>query len=136
MAHAAVRSALGFGVARFALGLGKASNFPAAAKTVAEWFPKKERALATGIFNAGSNVGAIAAPLLVPPIAIYFGWRWAFIVSGLLGFVWLALWLVFHRRPEERDCRNVACCDAGSDIVLRSLLHMSAIVSKNSLSEA
>src|SRR5690606_37144484 len=101
MAHAAARSAMVFGVARFALGLGEAGNFPGAVKTVAEWFPKKERALATGLFNSGSNVGAIAAPLLVPPIAIYFGWRWAFILTGLLGFVWLIAWWALYRRPEE-----------------------------------
>src|SRR5437773_3387724 len=80
MGHALARSALGFGVARAALGVGEAGNFPAAIKTVAEWFPKKERALATGIFNSGSNVGAILAPLAVPYIATHFGWQWAFIV--------------------------------------------------------
>src|ERR1700704_5213937 len=79
MAHALARSAFGFGVARAALGVGEAGNFPAAIKTVAEWFPKKERALATGIFNSGSNVGAILAPLAVPYIASHFGWQWAFI---------------------------------------------------------
>lgn len=101
MAHAFARSALGFGMARFALAFGEAGNFPAAVKTVAEWFPKKERAFATGVFNAGSNVGAIAAPLLVPPIAIYFGWQWAFILTGALGFVWLVLWWVLYREPEN-----------------------------------
>ena len=101
MAHALARSAVGFGVARFALGLGEAGNFPAAIKTVAEWFPKKERALATGIFNSGSNVGAIVAPLAVPFIAINYGWQWAFIITGALGFIWLAFWLIAYRRPEE-----------------------------------
>jgi ACS family hexuronate transporter-like MFS transporter len=101
MGHALARSVFGFGVARFALGLGEAGNFPAAIKTVAEWFPKKERALATGIFNSGSNVGAIVGPLAVPFIAVRFGWQWAFIITGLLGFVWLALWLAIYRRPEE-----------------------------------
>jgi ACS family hexuronate transporter-like MFS transporter len=101
MAHALARSALGFGVARFALGLGEAGNFPASIKTVAEWFPKKERALATGIFNSGSNVGAIAAPLMVPFIAVTWGWEWAFIITGLLGFIWLVFWLMIYRRPEE-----------------------------------
>jgi ACS family hexuronate transporter-like MFS transporter len=101
MFHATARSAFGFGVARFALGLGEAGNFPAAIKTVAEWFPKKERALATGIFNSGSNVGAIAAPLAVPFIAINYGWQWAFIITGSLGFLWLALWLAVYRKPEE-----------------------------------
>jgi len=101
MAHAAAGSALGFGAARFALGLGESGNFPAAVKTVAEWFPKKERALATGIFNAGTNVGAVAAPLLVPWLALNYGWRWAFIATGLCGFLWLILWLAFYHRPEE-----------------------------------
>src|SRR4029077_19606642 len=100
MAHALSRSALGFGVARAALGLGEAGNFPAAIKTVAEWFPKKERALATGIFNAGSNVGAIVAPLTVPWIAIHFGWQWAFILTGAIGLVWLAFWIPIYARPE------------------------------------
>ena len=90
MAHALARSAVGFGTARFALGLGEAGNFPASIKTVAEWFPKKERALATGIFNSGSNVGAIAAPLVVPFIAVTYGWQWAFILTGAIGLVWLA----------------------------------------------
>jgi ACS family hexuronate transporter-like MFS transporter len=101
MAHALARSALGFGVVRFALGLGEAGNFPASIKTVAEWFPKKERALATGIFNSGSNVGAIMAPLAVPFIAVTYGWQWAFIITGLLGFIWLLFWLMVYRRPEE-----------------------------------
>src|SRR4028119_1898835 len=87
MGHALARSPVGFGVARFALGLGEAGNFPAAIKTVAEWFPKKERALATGIFNSGSNIGAIISPLLVPFLALNFGWRWAFLVTGALGFL-------------------------------------------------
>ncbi|MBA3768944.1 MAG: MFS transporter [Blastocatellia bacterium] len=101
MAHAFARSAFGFGVARFALGIGEAGNFPAAVKTTAEWFPKKERALATGIFNSGSNVGAIITPLIVPFIAINYGWRWAFIITGSLGFIWLGFWLILYRRPEE-----------------------------------
>jgi ACS family hexuronate transporter-like MFS transporter len=101
MGHALARSAFGFGVARFFLGLGEAGNFPAAIKTVAEWFPKKERALATGIFNSGSNVGAIVAPLAVPYIAINYGWQLAFILTGLIGFAWLVFWLMVYRRPEE-----------------------------------
>jgi ACS family hexuronate transporter-like MFS transporter len=103
MAHALARSALGFGVARFALALGEAGNFPGSVKTVAEWFPKKERAFATGIFNSGSNIGAIAAPLLVPWIALKYGWQWAFILTGALGFIWLALWLLLYRKPEEHS---------------------------------
>jgi len=101
MCHSFARSAFGFGAARFALGLGEAGNFPAAIKTVAEWFPKKERALATGIFNSGSNVGAIVAPLAVPFIAVTYGWQWAFIITGALGFIWLAFWLAVYRKPEE-----------------------------------
>jgi ACS family hexuronate transporter-like MFS transporter len=101
MAHALARSAVGFGVARFGLALGEAGNFPGAVKTIAEWFPKKERALATGIFNSGSNIGAIAAPLLVPFIAVRLGWQWAFILTGAFGFIWLVFWLMLYRRPEE-----------------------------------
>jgi ACS family hexuronate transporter-like MFS transporter len=101
MGHALARSVAGFSVARFLLGLGEAGNFPASIKTVAEWFPKKERALATGIFNAGTNVGAVVTPLVVPWITLAFGWRWAFILTGLIGFLWLVFWLAFYRRPEE-----------------------------------
>src|SRR5438105_875112 len=100
MSHALARSALGFGVARAALGVGEAGNFPAAIKTVAEWFPKKERALATGIFNSGSNVGAIVAPLAVPYIATHFGWQWAFILTGAIGLIWLAFWIPLYAKPE------------------------------------
>lgn len=100
MGHALARTAFGFGVARATLGLGEAGNFPAAIKTVAEWFPKKERALATGIFNAGANVGAIIAPLTVPWIALNYGWQWAFILTGAIGLLWLAFWLPLYSRPE------------------------------------
>lgn len=101
MSHAFARTAAGFSVARAALGLGESGNFPGAIKATAEWFPRKERALATGIFNAGSNVGAIVAPLMVPFIALRWGWEWAFIVTGALGFVWLAFWLALYRSPEQ-----------------------------------
>jgi ACS family hexuronate transporter-like MFS transporter len=100
-AHALVRSAFGFGIARFALGIGESGNFPAAIKTVAEWFPQKERATATGIFNAGSNVGAILAPLLVPWIALTWGWQEAFVITGLAGLIWIAFWFPLYRRPSE-----------------------------------
>jgi MFS transporter, ACS family, hexuronate transporter len=100
MAHAAAGSLLSFIVVRSALGLGEAGVFPASIKTVAEWFPKKERALATGIFNAGSNVGAILTPLTVPWIAIHWGWRVAFLITGSLGFLWLFFWLWLYRRPQ------------------------------------
>lgn len=108
MAHALARSALGFGLARFALGAGEAGNFPAAIKTVAEWFPKKERALAIGIFNSGTNVGAVIAPLTVPWIAIHYGWRWAFLSTGMLDLAWLACWLATYRRPEEQPRLSAA----------------------------
>lgn len=101
MGHAFARTVQGFSIARAALGLGEAGNFPGAIKATAEWFPKKERALAAGIFNAGSNVGAIITPILVPWIAIQWGWREAFIVTGALGFVWLVFWLWLYRSPEE-----------------------------------
>jgi ACS family hexuronate transporter-like MFS transporter len=100
-AHALVRSAFGFGAARFALGIGESGNFPAAIKTIAEWFPKKERAFATGIFNAGSNVGAIIAPLTVPWIALNWGWQEAFLITGLAGLIWILFWLPVYRRPAE-----------------------------------
>jgi ACS family hexuronate transporter-like MFS transporter len=101
MAHAAANSVLQFGIARFSLGLGEAGSFPAAVKAVAEWFPKRERALATGLFNSGSNIGAIVTPLVVPWITYRFGWRMAFIATGAVGFVWILCWLSFYRRPEE-----------------------------------
>ena len=94
-------SVAGFMFARFALGIGEAGNFPAAIKVTAEWFPKRERALATGIFNSGTNVGAIATPLVVPWITLTWGWYWAFVATGLLGFLWLAFWLPLYRRPDE-----------------------------------
>ena len=101
MGHALARSVFGFGVARFFLGLGEAGNFPASIKTVAEWFPKKERALATGIFNSGTNVGALITPLIVPWITLTWGWRAAFIATGAIGFLWLLAWMALYHRPEE-----------------------------------
>lgn len=101
MSHAFARSVLQFAIARFALGVGEAANFPAAIKTVADWFPRRERALATGIFNSGSNVGAIAAPLLVPFVALHFGWRSSFFVTGGLDLVWLVAWLSFFHLPAQ-----------------------------------
>ena len=103
MGHALANSAFGFAVARGFLGLGESGNFPAAIKTVTEWFPKKERALATGIFNSGTNVGAIVAPLTVPWIAVNLGWRWAFLFTGFFSATWLLLWLVLYRRPQEHS---------------------------------
>jgi MFS transporter, ACS family, hexuronate transporter len=101
MAHGLATSAFTFGAARFALGLGESGNFPAAIKTVAEWFPKAERAFATGIFNSGTNIGAIIAPLVVPWIAINLGWRWAFVLTGAIGFLWVVVWLRLYSRPTE-----------------------------------
>ena len=100
MLHAAARSVFGFSAARFALGLGESGSFPASIKTVAEWFPKKERALATGIFNSGTNVGAIVTPVVVPWLTYTYGWQTAFIATGALGFVWVVLWVWFYRAPE------------------------------------
>ncbi len=102
-AHGAARSALEFGAARFALGLGEAGNFPAAVKTVAEWFPRRERAFAIGLFNCGSNVGAIVTPLIVPWIVLRWGWRWAFLLTGSVGFFWILLWLAVYRRPPRGE---------------------------------
>lgn len=101
MAHAAALGVYSFALARAALGIGESANFPAAVKTVAEWFPKKERALATGLFNSGSTIGAIIAPIIVSAITLTFGWRWAFIVTGALGFIWIGFWLAFYHSPSE-----------------------------------
>src|ERR1700722_20227510 len=101
MSHSLVHSALGFGVVRFALGLGESGNFPAAIKTVAEWFPKKERALATGIFNSGTNIGATIAPLAVPWIAVHWGWQFAFLFTGLFSAIWIVCWLALYRKPKD-----------------------------------
>jgi ACS family hexuronate transporter-like MFS transporter len=108
MAHGMVSSLGGFLVARFALGFGEAGVFPASLKATAEWFPKKERALATGIFNAGTNVGAAIAPLVVSFIVARWGWRSAFFLVGGLGFVWLALWLWVYRKPEQHPMCSAA----------------------------
>ncbi|MBD0352917.1 MAG: MFS transporter [Flavisolibacter sp.] len=99
--HALVKSTMGFMIARSALGISEAGNFPAAIKTTAEWFPKKERALATGIFNSGTNIGAIAAPLTVPFIAEKWGWQWAFIITGAIGLLWLFFWYWMYEVPAK-----------------------------------
>lgn len=108
MGHAFARTVGGFSFARAMLGLGEAGNFPAAVKTVAEWFPKKERALAIGIFNAGTNVGALTAPLIVIFLTRQFGWRSAFIVTGAIGFIWLILWLMVYRPPQHHPRLSAA----------------------------
>lgn len=99
--HAIVKSTLGFGMVRGLLGLGESGNFPAAVKAVAEWFPKKERALATGIFNSGTSIGAVVAPIVVPWILGFYGWQEAFIITGALGFLWLILWWLFYEIPSR-----------------------------------
>ena len=118
MGHALARTVFGWGVARFALGLGEAGNFPAAIKTVTEWFPQKERSVATGIFNSGSNVGSIFAPLVVPWLFLSFGWQSAFIALGASGFIWLVFWLVFYNAPEKSrrlSAAELAHIRSGSD---------------------
>jgi len=123
MGHAAASSFGSFIAARSALGFGEAGVFPASIKSVAEWFPKKERSLAIGIFNAGSNAGAILTPLVVPWITVHWGWRWAFLITGGLGFVWLVLWLLVYRKPQEhgrvskRELEYI--CSDPSDPVVR-----------------
>jgi MFS transporter, ACS family, hexuronate transporter len=101
MGHALATSLTGFMIARASLGFAESGVFPCSIKSVAEWFPNKERSFAIGIFNAGANVGAIITPLLVPWIAIHWGWRWAFIITGGIGFIWVALWLTLYRKPED-----------------------------------
>lgn len=102
MLHALARSAFGFGLARVGLGLGEAGNYPAAMKTVAEWFPRKERGLATGLFNAGTSIGVVVAVLLVPLLLRSYGWPEVFWITGALGFVWLAFWLYFYEVPARQ----------------------------------
>ncbi len=116
MGHALARNAVDFGIARFALGFGESANFPAAIKTIADWFPRDERALATGIFNSGTNIGAIVAPLAVPYLAVHFGWRSAFIMTGAIGFVWVVLWFFLFRQPREHSMlsqQELALIEAG-----------------------
>jgi ACS family hexuronate transporter-like MFS transporter len=100
--HALVKSTTGFFIARGFLGLTESGNFPSAIKAIAEWFPKKERALATGIFNSGTNIGAIIAPLTVPFIAKEYGWRWAFIITGAVGLIWLLFWFWLYEVPAKQ----------------------------------
>ena len=101
MWHALARGTGGFMIARGLLGFGESGNFPAAIKTIAEWFPKKERALATGIFNSGTNVGAILAPLVVPWIVKHLGWEAAFLIIGAIGFSWLIFWFWLYEIPSR-----------------------------------
>lgn len=108
MCHSLAANAMQFAMARFALGIGESANFPAALKTVANWFPVRERALATGIFNSGSNIGATVAPLAVPWLAVHYGWRSAFLITAASGFLWMALWWIFYREPREHSGISLA----------------------------
>ena len=103
MAHAFAGNVFQFGLARLGLGLGEAANFPSAIKTVADWFPRKERAFATGLFNSGSNIGAVLAPLAVPFMAARFGWHSAFLFTGVLSLSWVFFWVFFYREPEQHS---------------------------------
>jgi ACS family hexuronate transporter-like MFS transporter len=123
MAHAAVKSVSGFGIARFWLGLGEAGNFPAAVKVISEWFPRRERALATGIFNSGSNVGAIMAPLIVPWLTLRFGWQASFLILGATGFVWIIAWFWLYQTParsqrvSREELVHIQADEAPTDVV-------------------
>jgi len=101
MGHALAKGVWGFGIWRGLLGISEAGNFPAANKAIAEWFPKKERALAFGIMNSGTNVGAILAPLAIPAMLVAWGWQAAFIITGSIGFIWVILWFIFYELPEK-----------------------------------
>ncbi|MEO6549050.1 MAG: MFS transporter [Ferruginibacter sp.] len=107
IAHAFARGPVGFGVARVALGIPEAGNYPGAIKTIAEWFPKKERALATGVAISGTNVGAIIAPIVVPLIAVTWGWQWAFIITGAIGLAWLIFWQIKYDTPAEKFAKGI-----------------------------
>lgn len=133
--HAAAKSTAGFMAARGLLGISESGNFPAALKTVAEWFPKKERAFATGLFNSGANVGAIAAPLTVPLIAVTWGWQMAFIITGAIGLLWLIFWFILYEIPQKHkrlskqefeyinsDKDESASSNAGAKVPWRRLL--------------
>ncbi len=115
MATATGRSLLSFSIFRSTLGLGEAGVFPASIKAVAEWFPKKERALATGVFNSGTNLGAILTPITASVLTALLGWRWAFVIVGALGLFWLMLWLAVYRRPQEHP----RCSPAELDYIRR-----------------
>jgi MFS transporter, ACS family, hexuronate transporter len=112
MGHALVRSVLGFGIARFLLGLGESGNFPAAVKATAEWFPPRERALATGVFNSGASVGAIVAPLAVPWVAVHFGWRASFLITGLFSALWIVWWSIRYRTPHAPGLAAAVASDS------------------------
>jgi MFS transporter, ACS family, hexuronate transporter len=102
MTHALARTPLGFGIARTGLGFSESGNFPAAVKAVAEWFPKKDRAFATGIFNSGANIGAMVAPAVVPWMTVTYGWQGSFIAAGVIGFLWIIFWILMYEKPERQ----------------------------------
>ena len=137
--HAVARSAFSFGIARFFLGLGESANFPAAVKSVAEWFPKKERALAVGLFNSGSNVGAITAPVIVTSITVSMGWQWAFIITGALGFIWVIFWLLFYKPPENHpklskaEYQYILSDNEGVDVGVKPLAWSELIVYRQTI---
>ncbi len=108
MLHGLVKSAGGLIGARFLLGIGEAGNFPSANKTISEWLPRKERSQATGIMNAGANIGVIATALAVPVLNAHFGWRVCFIVTGALGFILIAFWIKMYRKPRESQSLSPA----------------------------
>lgn len=113
MCHALAGSVTGFFIARFALGLGEAGNFPAAVKTVSEWFPPRERGLATGIFNAGTSIGVVIALLITPFILFHFGWREVFLITGAVGFLWLLAWLFWYRPAEKKNSETIPAAASG-----------------------
>src|SRR5947209_15464018 len=108
MLHAAARSVTSFALVRFMLGIGESGSFPSALKAVTEWFPKKERALATGLFNAGSNIGAIITPFIVAVLTVSYGWRGAFVITGAVSSLWVVAWLALYRRPRESSRLSAA----------------------------
>jgi ACS family hexuronate transporter-like MFS transporter len=122
MCHALAGSAFQFGIARFALGLGESANFPAALKVVASWFPLRERTLATGLFNSGANIGAIIAPLCVPWLAIHWGWRSAFLITGAAGVLWIAAWWSFYREPEYGELQEQSPATRSEKVPYAALL--------------
>jgi MFS transporter, ACS family, hexuronate transporter len=135
MSHALAHSWRQFAAARFALGVGESANFPAAIKTVADWFPQQERSLATGIFNSGANLGAVLAPLLVPLIAVRLGWRAAFLATGGLDLIWLAVWLAYYRSPREHpriQAPELAYIEAGRATEPSARIPYSRLLAKRS----
>lgn len=133
MLHSLASTPFQFSAARFALGLGESSNFPAALKTIADWFPKEERAFATGVFNSGSNIGAVVAPLMVPFVAAHFGWRSSFLFTGGLDVIWLVLWLSFYRPPNQHKLltrEERALIEAGRDSEPKVKIRYSQLLTK------